>query len=163
MAVITRWSYKRGGRKAGSHVSGSFSNDDCKDNEYVRKTISLLRKTTSLHVHHAFLYISLLLLHGYYVKMPNFMFYQGRKQARTKFSFSFLTWVRSPKKSNSEKFACIRHFQRIAVNATKFEKTQIHFKSDVSAAVAVVDDKSPYYFNPWTPKRVQFINSLEKY
>ena len=74
MAVITRWSYKRGGRKAGSHVSGSFSNDDCKDNENVRKTIGLLRKTTSLHVQHAFLYISLLLLHGYYVKMPNFMF-----------------------------------------------------------------------------------------
>ena len=72
---------------------GSFSND----NENFRKAIGLLIKTTSLHVQHAFLYIYLLLLHGYYVKMPNFMFYQGRKQARTKFSFSFLTWVRSPR------------------------------------------------------------------
>ena len=77
-------------------------------------------------MHHAFLYISLLLLHGYYVTMPNFMFHQGRKQARTKFSFSSnLSAI--PKKSNSVKFACIRHFQGIAVNATKFERTPIHF------------------------------------
>ena len=36
-----------------------------------------------------FLYISLKLLHDYDVKMPNFTFYGGRKQATTKFSFSF--------------------------------------------------------------------------
>ena len=29
---------------------------------------------------------------------------------------------------------------------TKFEKTLIHFKSDVFAAVAVVDAKTPYFF-----------------
>ena len=77
--------------------------------------------------------------------MPNFMFYQGRKQARTKFSFSSnLSAI--PKKSNSVKFACIRHFQGIAVNATEFEKKNANsFKSDVSAAVAVVDAKSRYY------------------
>ena len=27
-------------------------------------------------------------------KMPNFMFYRGRKQGTMKFSFSFLTWIR---------------------------------------------------------------------
>ena len=31
-------------------------------------------KTTILHVHHAFLYISFLSLHDYDVKMPNFTF-----------------------------------------------------------------------------------------
>ena len=36
-----------------------------------------------------FLYISLPLLHDYDVKMPNFTFYGGRKQATTKFSFCF--------------------------------------------------------------------------
>ena len=36
-----------------------------------------------------FLHISLPLLHNYDVKMPIFMFYEGRKQATTKFSFSF--------------------------------------------------------------------------
>ena len=51
--------------------------------------IGLLSKTTSLHVHHAFLYISLPLLHDYDLKMPSFTFYGGRKQATTNFSFSF--------------------------------------------------------------------------
>ena len=43
-----------------------------KDN--VKKAIGLVNKTTSLHVHHAFLYISLLSLHNYDVKKPNFKF-----------------------------------------------------------------------------------------
>ena len=58
-----------------------------------KHSIGLLSKTTSLHVHHAFLYISLPLLHDYDVKMPIFTFYGGRKQATTSFSFSFWTWV----------------------------------------------------------------------
>ena len=70
-------------------LRGSFSNDDVDGNENVKTAISLLSKTTSLHVHHAFLYISLPLLHDYDVKMPNFALYGGGKQATTKFSFSF--------------------------------------------------------------------------
>ena len=34
--------------------------------------------------------------------------------------------------------------QRIGISATKFEKTRIHFKSEVFAAVALVDAKAPY-------------------
>ena len=37
---------------------GSFSNDDSDGNQDVKKAIGLLRKTPTLHVHHAFLYIS---------------------------------------------------------------------------------------------------------
>ena len=55
----------------------------------VKKAIGLMSKTTTLHGHHAFLHISLSLLHDYDVKMPNFKFYGGSKQATTKFSFSF--------------------------------------------------------------------------
>ena len=54
-----------------------------------QKTVGLISKTTTLHVHHAFLYISFLFLHDYDVKMPNFAFYGGRKQATTKLYFSF--------------------------------------------------------------------------
>ena len=43
-------------------------------NKNVKKAIGLITKTTILHVHHAFLYISLPLLHDYDVKMPNFTF-----------------------------------------------------------------------------------------
>ena len=68
---------------------GSFSNDIGDGNENVKNAIRLLSKTTSLHGHHAFLYISFPLLHDYEVKMPSFTFYGGRKQATTNFSFSF--------------------------------------------------------------------------
>ena len=50
-------------------------------------------KTTILHVHHPSLYISFLFLHDYEVKMPNFAFYGGRKQATTKLYFSFWAWL----------------------------------------------------------------------
>ena len=46
------------------------------------------------------------------------------------------------KKSTPGKFAYTCHFQQIGINATKIEKTGIHFKSDVFAAV--VDAKAPF-------------------
>ena len=69
-------------------IIGSFSNDDGEGKGDVKKAIGLLRKTTTLHVRHAFLYISLPSLHDYDVKMPNCKFYGGRKQATTNFFFS---------------------------------------------------------------------------
>ena len=71
------------------YILGSFSNDDGDGNEDVKKAIGLLRKTTTLHVHHAFLYISLPSFHDYNVKMPNCKCYGGRKQATTNLFFSF--------------------------------------------------------------------------
>ena len=69
----------------------SFSNDNGggDGNENVKKAIGLWSKTTSLHTHHTFLYISLPLLHDYDVKMPSFTLYGGRKQAKTNLFFSF--------------------------------------------------------------------------
>ena len=67
---------------------GSFSNDDGDSNQDVEKAIGLLRKTTTLHVHHVFLYISLPSLDDYDVKMPNCKFYGGHKQATTNLFFS---------------------------------------------------------------------------
>ena len=52
----------------------SFSNDNGDGKENVKTALGLLSKTTSLHVHHAFLYMSLSLLHNHDVKMPNFTF-----------------------------------------------------------------------------------------
>ena len=67
---------------------GNFTNDDGDGNEDVKKAIGLLRETTTLHEHHAFLYISLPSLHEYDVKMPNCKFYGARNQATTNFFFS---------------------------------------------------------------------------
>ena len=48
-----------------------------------------MSQTTTMHVHHTFLDISFPFLHDYDMKMPNFAFNVERKQATTKFSFSF--------------------------------------------------------------------------
>ena len=72
--------------------------------------IGLLSKTTSLHVHHAFLYISLPLLHDYDVKMPSFTFYGGRKTSDDKLFFLFLNLNAVPKKSTLGKLAYISYF-----------------------------------------------------
>ena len=48
------------GRVAFIHkVLGTLRSDDGDGNEDVKKAIGLITKTTILHVHHAFLYISL--------------------------------------------------------------------------------------------------------
>ena len=80
---------------------GSFSNDDGDGIENVKKAIGLLRKTTTLRVHHAFLYISLPSLHDYDVKMPNCMFHGGRKQATTNLSLSLSKLECGPQEINS--------------------------------------------------------------
>ena len=59
------------------------------------------------------------------------------------FFFLLLNLSAVPRKSTPGKFANIWHFQRIGINATKFDETRIYFKSDDFAAVAVVDAKAP--------------------
>ena len=53
---------------------GTLRNHDSDGNGNVKKAIGLMSKTTSLHVHHVFLYISLLSLNNYDVKWPNLKF-----------------------------------------------------------------------------------------
>ena len=60
------------------------------------------------------------------------------------FFFLSLNSSAVPKKSTPGKFTYIRHFQGIGINATVFEKTRIHHKSDVVAAVFVDDAKAPW-------------------
>ena len=67
----------------------TLRSDDGDGNEEVKKAMGLISKTTILHVHHAFLYISLPSLHDYDGKMPNFTFHRGSTQARRKFLFYF--------------------------------------------------------------------------
>ena len=58
----------------GAQLLGTLRPNDADGNENVKKTKGLISKTTTLHVHHAFLYISFLFLHDFDVKMPNFAF-----------------------------------------------------------------------------------------
>ena len=72
---------------------GTLRSDDGDGNGNATKAVGLISKTTILHVHHAFLYISLPSLHDYDVKMPNFTMYRGSTQATSKFPLSFWTWI----------------------------------------------------------------------
>ena len=53
-------------------AKGIVRNEEGDGIENSEKAIGLMGKTTTLHVHHAFLYISLRLLHDYNVKLPSF-------------------------------------------------------------------------------------------
>ena len=68
-------------------ILGTLRCHDYDDNENVKKAVGWIGKTTTLHVHRAFLYISLLALNHYDGKITNFTFYGGRKQATAKFLF----------------------------------------------------------------------------
>ena len=91
-------------------------------------------------MHHAFLDISLPSLHNYDVKIPNCKF--QRRTSDNESLFLSLNLSAVLKKSTPGKLAYTCHFQQIGVNTTKKEKTRIHFKTDVFAAVAVVDAKA---------------------
>ena len=80
-------------------------------------------KTTTLHVHHVFLYISLPSLHDTDV---NFTFFGGREQ-RQRFSFCFSELRYSPLEFNSWKIASIWQIKGAGIKAMKFETARIHF------------------------------------
>ena len=63
----------------------------------------LLGATTTLHVHQAFLYISLPSLHDYDVKMPNFTFCGGHEhKATTLFFYSYISLLEFSYRKNCQ-------------------------------------------------------------
>ena len=69
-----------------SSLLGTSRSNDAQRKE---KTIGLVSKTTTSHVHHTLLYIYFPFLHDYDMKIPNLVFYGERKQATTDLYFFF--------------------------------------------------------------------------
>ena len=145
---------------------GTLRSNDADNNEKVKKTIGLISTTTTSHEHHAFLYISFPFLHDYDVKMPNFAFYGGRKQAKTKFYFSFWAWIWSLEIQLGG-FAYNWQSKWAGIIGIKTEKTQIHFLRDVLVAVASLDLKVPSLISrgtrqtsPPAPLRIEYSFSV---
>ena len=84
-------------------------------------------QTTTLHVHHAFLYISLPSLHYYDVKMPIFTFCEGRERKTTTFSFFSWTSIQSLRIELQKKIANIWRIERDGISAIMFEAARLHF------------------------------------
>ena len=61
---------------------------------------------------------------------------------RRRISFSLSKLECGPQEINLLEIPLHFPFQQIGINATKIEKTGIHFKTNVFAAVAVVDAKA---------------------
>ena len=95
---------------------------------------------------HAFWCTSL--LHDHDVKFPYETFFGGRKRPTTNFfSFSKLFECGAHGIQLQRQWNNICHFKRVGVNANKFEKKNIHFNSDVFAALAV----RPIFINVTLP------------
>ena len=67
------------------YLTGTLRSDDATARKTSKTKIDLVGKTTTLDVHLTFLYNSLPFMHDYDVKLPNFTFSGGSKQATTKF------------------------------------------------------------------------------
>ena len=120
-------------------TAGSLRNDDGDGNENGKKAIGLNSgKTTTLHVHHAFLYISLPSLHDYNVKVPHFTFCQVRELKTTTFFFFSWTLIQSLEFNSRKNISSIWRIKQDGISAIKFEAARIHFLRDVFVALAVV-------------------------
>ena len=94
-------------------------------------------KTTTLHVHHAFLYIYFPSLHDYHVKMPNFTFCGGRKQPMSdKIYFLLMNLDMVNRNSAPQEFARIWQSKRVGIITIETEKMWIHFSCDVFMGVS---------------------------
>ena len=75
-------------------TTGTFRSDDTTATRTSKRAIGLKKQNNNFaRASRFFLYILLPFVHDYGVKMPNLAFYVGRKQATTKFYFSFWTWT----------------------------------------------------------------------
>ena len=101
-----------------------------------------MSKTTTLHVHHAFLYISLPSLHDYDVKWPNFKFTWELARQGDKFYHLCPNWARSPFFSSSQNPLFLSNRANWD-NHEKFKMMRSLFSSDVFMDVAVVGSKGP--------------------
>ena len=111
---------------------GILRYNDADGNENVKKTKGLISKTTTLHVHHPFLYISFLFLHDFDVKMPISRFMEDvNKQRRNFISLPEL------------EYGHLKFSFRVGVIAIKTETTQIHFLSNVLVVAPSLDLKVP--------------------
>ena len=90
-----------------------------------QKTIGLMSKTTTLHVHHAFLYISLPSLHYNDVKWPSFKFTWERQRQGDNIN-SVRTWVRSPLFSSSQNALLLS-------NGANWDNREKVFKNDAKS------------------------------
>ena len=105
-----------------------------------KKCNSLTRQNNNFARASLFFVHSFPSLHDYHVKMPNFTFCEGRKQATSdKIYFLFMNLDMVDRNSAPEEFACIWQSERVGIITIKTKKMRIHFSCDVFVAVSCRD------------------------
>ena len=100
-----------------------------------KKSNSLTRQNNNFaRASRFFAYISLPSLHDFHVKMLNFTFCEGRKQAKIFFLFMNLDMV--DRNSAQEEFACIWQSKWVGVITIETEKIWVHSSCDVFVVVS---------------------------
>ena len=102
-----------------------------------QKTIGFMSKTTALHVHHAFWYISLTSTARLRRETSQCDVLWRTRTYYDKFSLLYLNMDKALKNSTPGKVAYIWRIERFQIGAIKFERTQIHFFSDVFSDVVI--------------------------
>ena len=106
--------------------------------ENVKKQVDTISKTTTLHVHHAIMYISLPSLHDYDV-FCLFSRFLDNLNIRRRISLTLFKHLNIfLKNSTLGDFAYIKHSDRVGMIALRFHRSRSHFSSDVFATVAHV-------------------------
>ena len=107
---------------------GTLSNDHHdEDNNSVKKTIVFMCKTTALHQHNAFQYISLTSTARLRREASLCDVSWRTWKYDDKFSFRYLNMDKALKNLTPGKVAYICRIKRFQIDAIKIERTQIHF------------------------------------
>ena len=121
--------------KASSNITSCWFTESlrdlkCNGRKTVKQTASM-SKTTTLHMHHTLLYISLPFLHNYDFWMPNFTFYGEYKQAMMKFYSLNLNLDMVHKNSNPVGFTHIWQSKWVGITAVSWKgpKKWMHIHS----------------------------------
>ena len=108
---------------------GTLRSNDADGNENVIKTMALKSKTTTLQVHHTFLYIS----------FPFSRDCDVKTSSNDDILFLFLSLNMVPWNSALGRFAYNWQSKWVGIIAIRTERKQIHFLGDVIVAVASLD------------------------
>ena len=127
-------------------------------NGSVKKAVNLISKRTTLHVHHAFLYISFPSLHNYNVKWPNFELTWERERQGDKFyHLSGWTRTRSPLLSSKLTFPLSSNWvtwhkgEKVSKDAKSIFQQRFHWRRccQIVSFLVIIRQGSKKWLKKW--------------
>ena len=105
-----------------------------------------MSKTTTLHVHHAFLYISLLSIHNYDVKWPNFKFTWEQERQGDKFYHLCMNSGAVPSLQLQSKFPLFKQQGELGKSRKSSKECEVYSSATFSWTSLLSDCKPGFYY-----------------